>query len=132
MSKPHFVFTKYKNSFKIVIPNLEELTVSDIQILETFVSNRRGVFDFNTYSFVIPKKFEYHEFISLMNYLEIDGSFEEKELLENSTKKAIIGFGQYKGMLYSDLPDMYLLWLKSNYHGKDRELICDEITRRNT
>ncbi|HIP54290.1 MAG TPA: hypothetical protein EYH11_02325 [Sulfurimonas autotrophica] len=30
-------------------------------------------------------------------------------------------------MFYRELPNSYLLWLKNNYTGKEREIICDEF-----
>ena len=41
-----------------------------------------------------------------------------------------VGFGQYKGMQYNELPDSYMLWLKSNYRGYDRDTIEKELKRR--
>jgi len=130
MPKPHFVFTQRKNSFSVHIPNLEELSVTDIQIIETFVTNRKGIFDFNSYSFVIPKKIEFQEFVSLLQYLNIDAECSEKRLTATTQSKRV-SFGQYKGILYSDLPDAYLLWLKDNYRGKESKAIQEELQKRN-
>ena len=55
MTKPYFIFTKYANSFSVHIQNLEQLSVEQIQNIQTFVEQRKGVFDFETYSFVIQK-----------------------------------------------------------------------------
>ena len=130
MPKPHFIFTQRKNSFSVHIPNLEELSVTDIQIIETFVANRKGVFDFNSYTFAIPKKIEFEEFVSLLRYLNIDAECSQKRLTATSQSKTV-SFGQYKGMLYSDLPDAYLLWLKDNYRGKESKVIQEELRKRN-
>ncbi len=128
MPKAHFVFTRYPHSFKVHVKNLEELSVEQIQEIEVFVSARNGIFDFNTYSFSIQKKLEYHEFVSLIG-LTLEGSTCEEEIL-TLQQKAKVEFGKYKGMNYSELPDSYLLWLKSNYMGKDRDVIDEEIRFR--
>lgn len=44
MIKPHFIFTSYKNSFSVKVKNLEKLTVEQIQTIERFVSQRKGIF----------------------------------------------------------------------------------------
>jgi len=54
-----------------------------------------------------------------------------KETVADVQNSAKINFGKYKGMAYNELPDSYLLWLKSNYIGSDREIICSEIAKRN-
>lgn len=130
MPKPQFIFTRRKNSFSVHVPNLEELSVADIQIIETFVANRKGIFDFNTYTFVISKKIEFHEFVSLLKYLNIDAECSENKLVPAS-QSSTVSFGQYKGMLYSDLPDAYLIWLHNNYRGRDLKYIQQEIQKRN-
>ena len=67
MPKAHFVFTQLSNSFRVHIPNLEELDISDIQAIEDFVAKRKGYFDFNTYSFVLQKRLDYEEFVKLIS-----------------------------------------------------------------
>lgn len=129
MSKPHFTFTKHKNFFSVHIENLEMLSVQQIQEIEHFVSQRKGYFDFNTYTFTIRKNLEYQEFIRLLQTLHVKAT--TQEAVVNIQNSARINFGQYKGMLYNELPDSYLLWLKNNYIGSDREIICGEITKRN-
>ncbi len=128
MNKAHLIFTKHTNSFSVQIKNLEQLSVEQIQELEHFVDNRKGLFDFNTYSFVIKKKIEFYEFVSLMNHLGIDNYCEEKILITET--KARIDFGKYKGMQYNEVPDSYLIWLKSTYRGKDRSNIDNELKNR--
>ena len=130
MAKAQFIFTQYKDSFRVHIPNLQKLSVVQIKEIEAFVSARKGLFDFNTFTFVIHKKIEFYEFVSLLEHTDIDATYVEKELVRN-TKNHIIKFGQYKGMLYSELPEPYLLWLKSNYQGKDRDIISAELKSRN-
>ena len=129
MQKPHFIFTKKINSFSVHVENLEKLHVKQIQVIQDFVSARNGYFDFNTYTFTIKKNLEFQEFVKLLKTLHVDSVIEEKTLhLKNNAR---IEFGQYKGMFYNELPDSYLLWLKNNYIGKDREILCNEITSRN-
>ncbi|MCK4874471.1 MAG: DUF3820 family protein [Sulfurimonas sp.] len=128
MIKPKFTFTKYKNSFEVNVKNLEELEVTQIKEIQEFVDNRKGVFDFETYSFVIQKKLEFYEFVSLIKNSSIDAVIDERILKVQHQAK--VAFGKYKGMLYSELPDSYLLWLKGNYMGKDREIIDIEINNR--
>jgi len=129
MPKPHFIFTKHKNSFSVHVENLEMLSVEQIQEIEHFVSERKGYFDFDTYTFTIRKNLEYQEFIRLLQTLHVEAT--TREAVANIQNSARINFGQYKGMLYNELPDSYLLWLKNNYIGSDREVICDEISKRN-
>lgn len=128
MPKAHLIFTKYANSYKVDIPNLEELSVEQIKELQEFVAFRHGMFDFNTYSFKIQKTFEYDSFVSLVEHLGIACRCEENKDIYKEHPR--IGFGQYKGMLLTDLPDSYLLWLKDNYHGEQKEFIKKEINKR--
>ncbi|MCW8894534.1 MAG: DUF3820 family protein [Sulfurimonas sp.] len=128
MKKAHFIFTKLANSFSVHVQNLEELSVEQIQEIQTFVSARKGVFDFETYTFAIQKKIEFRDFISLMK-LTIANSTCEENILKTQQKEKV-EFGKYKGMFYSELPDSYLLWLKSNYRGKNRDIIDAEISFR--
>ena len=128
MNKAHFIFTRYPHSFSVHVKNLEKLSVEQIQSIETFVNARNGVFDFETYTFVIQKKLEFDEFTVLIKYSLPESTYEEKKL--KIQQKAKVEFGKYKGMFYSDLPDSYLLWLKSNYRGKDREIVDAELNFR--
>jgi len=128
MPKPIFTFIQYKNSFEVKIKNLENLEVSQIQEIQEFVSIRKGIFNFDTYSFAIQKKIEFFEFLNLLKNTNIDAVIDEEILVVKHQKR--VDFGKYKGMLYSEIPDSYLLWLKSNYMGKDREIIDIEIKNR--
>lgn len=128
MTKAKLVFTRYKNSFSVHIDNLEDLEVSQIKQLQDFVSLRNGIFDFKTYTFVIQKKLEFNEFLELMKHSNIASTCKEHILTQKQQIK--VPFGKYKGMLYSDLPDSYLLWLKSSYRGKERDIIDAEINFR--
>lgn len=128
MPKAHLLFTQRHNSYSVKVSNLESLTISQIQELEGFVKNRKGVFDFNTYTFSIQKRIEFHEFTLLISSLEIEAECYENELREKV--QARISFGQYKGMQYNELTDSYMLWLKANYSGRERDLIDTELQRR--
>lgn len=127
MPKPHFIFTKQNNSFSVHVKNLEELSVKQIHNIESFVKIRKGYFNFETYTFTIYKKLEYYEFVKLLDLLHVEAFVQEAALEIKSSAK--ISFGQYKGMFYWELPDSYLLWLKNNYTGKEREIICDEVIK---
>lgn len=123
---PHFLFTKLSNSFSVYIENLEDLCVEQIKDIEIFVKKRRGVFDFFSYTFAIQKRLEFNEFVLLIEKSSI-GAVCREQVLEYKKR---IEYGKYKGMYYFELPDSYLLWLKSNYFGKDIDLIDAEIKSR--
>lgn len=129
MIKAHLVFTHYAHSFSVRILNLEQLSVEQIQQLQNFVSSRNGIFDFDSYSFVIQKRLEFHEFVFLIENTEIKARCEENILIKKFQPR--IGFGQYKGMQYDELPNSYMLWLKANYRGYDRDKIETELKKRN-
>lgn len=129
MNKAIFEFTRSKNSFSVHVQNLEKLSVEQIKQIEDFVYKRNGVFDFNTYSFVIQKKIEFNEFVSLLKYSNLEANCKEIIKVASTTKR--VEFGKYKGMLFSELPDSYLLWLRKNYSGSQRELIDNELKSRN-
>jgi len=128
MGTPKFVFTAFKHSFRVHIENLESLSVEKIQEIEKFVSNRNGIFDFNSYCFVIQKHLEFQEFFKLIKESGLNAQCLDNPLTVAS--KARVGFGQYKGMTYEELPDTYLLWLKTNYNGPDRDKIESELSKR--
>ena len=128
MNKAHFIFTKQPNSFSVYIENLESLSVEQIQQIEAFVKARNGIFDFETYIFTIQKKLEFDEFVALIKCSLLEVTWEEKKL--KVQQKAKVEFGKYKGMYYSELPDAYLLWLKANYRGKDRDIVDAELNFR--
>ena len=111
------------------IKNLEQLYVEQIQEIQDFVKRRNGIFDFNTYSFSIQKKIEFKEFTELIKRSNIAANCRER--LREREVQPRVGFGQYKGMQYSELPNSYMLWLKTNYRGRDRDIIDKELQRRN-
>jgi len=129
MPIPKLIFTKYHDSFIVEIKNMELLEVLQIKQLQDFVKIRKGIFDFQTYSFKINKKIQYTDFIDLLKHLNIDANVEENILKVKQNIK--VDFGKYKGMFFSELPDSYLLWLKSSYMGKHRDDIDVEIKSRN-
>jgi len=128
MSIPKFVFTSYQKSFKVLVENLEQLSVDQIQEIERFVSNRKGIFDFNNYTFVIQKRLEFSEFVKLLEVSQLKVICLDNPVVLKERER--IGFGQYKGMTYDELPDPYLTWLKTNYSGKDRDIIAKELKKR--
>jgi len=128
MSKAYFIFTQYSNSFSVHVKNLEQLSVEQIQEIQSFVTLRKGVFDFNTYSFSIQKKIEFEEFCKLIKQSSIDAQCAEHIIQQKEQHR--VGFGQYKGMQYNELPDSYILWLKNNYRGQDRDIIDKELKKR--
>ncbi len=128
MIKADFIFTQYAKSFSVHIKNLEQLSVEQIQEIQRFVENRKGIFNFNTYTFSIQKKIEFEEFVELIQHSNIQAKLSEHIIQVKSQPR--VGFGQYKGMQYNELPDSYMLWLKSNYRGYDRDIIEKELKRR--
>ncbi len=129
MNKPYLIFTQNKKSFSVYVKNLEQLNVAQIKEIESFVNNRNGMFDFDTYTFIIAKKLKFDDFIILLKHLNIDAICEENIIIAQNQPR--IGFGQYKGMQYNELTDSYLLWLKVNYRGIDRVIIDKELKKRN-
>jgi len=127
--RPQLLFTQFQNSYKVEIPNLESLSVEQIQQLQKFVEQRKGLFDFGTYSFVIQKRLDFESFVKLLESLGIEADVQEKFIEKKRADR--VSFGQYKGLLFTELPDSYLLWLKNNYHGYQRKLVEKELKRRN-
>ena len=128
MPPAQLFFTPLRNSFKVYVQNLEELRVEQIVQLQEFVTQRHGVFDFTTYTFVIQKRLCYEQFVKLMKELKI--ACECHEVVVEEVVQPRVGFGQYKGLLYSELPDSYLQWLKNNYRGGEKSFIDAEFQKR--
>ena len=126
--KPKFYFTELAHSLKVEVKNLEALSVAQIVAIEQFVEKRRGVFDFSTYTFVLQKKLTFEEFSKLIQESKLDAIVINNPLKVEAEKR--VSFGQYKGVSYSEIPDSYLLWLKSNYHGKEQSYIDAELKKR--
>ncbi len=129
MKRIELVFTEYSNSFSVFVKNLEQLSVVQIQELQKFVLVRHGYFDFNSFTFSIQKRITFTEFKKLISSLNIDAVITQKKLPKTNSSKQV-SFGKYKGMLYSEVPDSYLLWLKKNYNGEDRAIIVSELKKR--
>jgi len=128
MIKAYLIFTQNKDSFSVYIKNLEKLDVDQIKKFESFVRTRNGIFDFNTYTFIIQKRLKFDDFVLLLEHANIDARCEENIIILQTQPR--ISFGQYKGMYYSNLSDSYMLWLKANYRGQDRDIIDKEIKKR--
>ena len=128
MATPLFVFSALKNSLKVKVKNLESLDVGQIQEIQAFVAQRKGVFDFNTYTFVLQKRLSYQEFVALLSQAGLNARCQDNPPI--SQQKPRVTFGQYKGMQYAELPDSYLLWLEGNYAGSQRAIIEDEVKKR--
>jgi len=129
MRKIHCIFTQHFNSFSVYIDNLEQLTVKQIQEIQQFVKVRHGIFDFETYTFVIQKRLDFNAFVSLVKNSNLNAVLEENIPISSNGPR--IGFGNYKGMLYSEIPDSYLIWLQENHLGSEREKIVSEYKSRN-
>jgi uncharacterized protein (DUF3820 family) len=128
MQTAHFIFTQHHNSFTVFVSNLENLTVKEIKDIQIFVTNRQGYFNFDTYTFEIQKRIDFKEFTHIIKLSNLNATLEEKFLHFKSRSR--ISFGKYKGLFYADLPDSYILWLKGNYSGTDREIINLELKSR--
>lgn len=128
MPTPRFQFTEYKNSYKVYVENLEELSVAQIQEIEFFVKERKGIFDFHSYTFFIQKKINFEEFTHLLQGLNLLAICTESFVVGKTQER--VAFGEYKGMFYSELPLSYLLWLQSNYFGAQREILEKELKKR--
>ncbi len=128
MDKAYFIFTKYTRSFSVRIPNLDKLSVKQIQEIQNFVKTRNGFFDFDSYTFSIQKKIEFKEFCRLIEQTHMHAHVVEN--IREIRSQPRVGFGQYKGMQYNELPDSYMLWLRMNYRGYERDIIDKELKKR--
>jgi len=129
MVAPLFLFKQHSNSFSVKVSNLEELSVEQIQQIQNFVEQRKGIFDFSTYTFVIQKRLTFEMFCKLMKYTELKAISQELSLKQEPPQQRI-GFGKYKGLYYSEVPSSYLEWLKCNYKGSEKSYIDAEIKKR--
>jgi hypothetical protein len=128
MQNPIFIFESFSRYYRVKITNLETLSVSKIQEIERFVSQRKGIFSFETYSFEIQKNISFEEFKKLLSLTNLNAIVSEEIKIQKAQPR--VGFGQYKGLFYSELPNSYMLWLKSNYRGYDREKVERELSKR--
>ncbi len=133
MALPLLQFVAYSNFYDIIIENLPSLTVSQIQQLEKFASDRRGRLDFSTSRIRVYKRIDYDHFNRTLELSGIKADTIESEVVVAVPVKvvdALIGFGKYRGTSYSELPVDYLLWLKQNYQGHERQYIEQECINR--
>ncbi len=128
MPKADLLFEPHRNSFSVQVRNLESLSVDEIKQLQEFVSKRKGIFDFGSYTFTIQKRLSFQEFEKIIALSSIDARCSFKEVHQKTQPR--VAFGQYKGMLYKDLDDAYLRWLYGNYKGYQRDEVEKEIKRR--
>lgn len=136
MAQPYLIFQQYSQFFTLDITNIQELSVAQIQSLETFTRVRNGLFDFKRAQIKIMKRIEIQHLVQLFTLTDLNPYIREKEeVISLESQKAesppiAIGFGKHRGTLYSELPGEYLQWLKRNYRGSERDLIESEIKRR--
>ena len=132
MALPLLRFVAYKDYYTVRIENLTRLSVPQIRQLEAYAVERRSVLDFSTASMRIWKRIDYAHFNKTLELAGIDADTIESEVVHPHPPmdNPVIGFGKYKGMHYADLPEEYLLWLKHNYNGPQRQTIEQELRNR--
>lgn len=132
MTPPRLRFVSYSEYYMIIVENLPELSVNQIRQLEAFAEQRRARLDFTNATIRIGKRITFDHFNRTLELCGINADTIESEPLNQieTLPETPIGFGQYKGMSYSELPEDYLLWLKFNYRGRERELVDQELQRR--
>ncbi len=133
MVTPKLVYEQRRDYLLLRVTNLTQLSVAQIQELEQFAAARRGWFDFNTSQIHIEKRLELEQLSKLLDSVGITASVEEKEEAVEAPKcnvNAKIGFGKYRGHAYSEIPDAYMMWLKGNYYGPERQEVDNELARR--
>lgn len=137
MAEPYLIYQQRTHFFTLDITNISELTVAQIQTLESFTHKRNGIFDFKKAQIKITKRIELHHLTQLFNDTQLNPYIKEFEVSDLQAKPAAkeavpipIGFGKHRGTLYEDLPAEYLQWLRRNYKGSERDFIMDELKRR--
>ena len=132
MTVPKLRFVAYSEYYTIIVENLALLSVDQIKELEAFAAQRRGRLDFATSAFRIGKRISFEHFNKTLELCGIKADTIESEPVNQITpaSNTPVGFGQYKGMSYSELPQEYLLWLKHNYRGREREFVDQELQSR--
>lgn len=133
MVRPLLRFVAHYDHFAVKVENLSELTVEQIQKLEKFASDRRGRLDFTSATIHIGKRIDFDDFNRILELSAIKADTIESEVRaekDAAPVDAVIGFGKYRGMQYSQIPLEYLLWLKKNYHGLERPTVEHELMRR--
>ena len=132
MPLPRLRFVAFSEYYTITVENLTALSVEQIKELESFAAQRRGRLDFATSTIRIGKRIPFEHFNKTLELCGIKADTIEAEPVNQITpaSNTPIGFGQYKGMSYSELPEEYLLWLKFNYRGREREFLEQELRNR--
>lgn len=132
MALPLLRFVAYSEYYTVTVENLTALTVAQIQELEAYARQRRGRLDFATGRMRIAKRIDFDHFNKTLELCGIKADTVASEVINQleTPSNAAVGFGKYKGMCYSELPEEYLLWLKRNYHGREREFIEQELRSR--
>lgn len=134
MIRPLLRFVAYKDYFTLSVENLTSLTVVQIQEIEKFATDRRGRLDFSTSTIRIGKRLSFDQLNQLLVLSGIKADTIESEIKrqkEVTSVDAVIGFGKYRGTHYKDIPTPYLLWLKKNYQGHERQALERELQNRN-
>lgn len=133
MVRPLLRFVAFHDFFTLRVENLSSLSVSQIQELERFATDRRSRLDFNTATMRIAKRIGFDDLVRLLSLSGIKADVIESEIkpkrVENQVD-AVIGFGKYRGTHYKDIPTPYLLWLKKNYQGPERQALEQELRKR--
>ncbi|MEA3374033.1 MAG: hypothetical protein U9Q62_10160 [Campylobacterota bacterium] len=133
MALPLLRFVAHYDCCDIIVENLPSLTVPQIQQLEKFASDRRGQLDFSNSKIRIHKRIDFEYFNRILELSGIQADTIESEVVKATPVKAVnalIGFGKHRGTSYSELPVEYLLWLKQNYQGHERQYIEQECINR--
>ena len=137
MALPLLRFIAYRDYYVVRVENLAQLSVPQIQQIEAFAEERRSRLDFSNASMRIWKRIDFAHFNKTLALAGIMADTIESEVVPQKRAQETpvqenpsIGFGKYKGMRYSELPEPYLLWLKGNYNGPERSAIESELRRR--
>ena len=136
MVLPLLRFIAYRDFYIVRVENLTLLSVPQIKQLERYASERRSVLDFEDASMRIWKRIDFDHFNKTLELSGIAANTIESEIVrpgiapEEVPVSPKIGFGKYRGLSYSELPDDYLQWLKRNYQGPERQNIERELSSR--
>jgi len=132
MVRPLLRFVAHYDNFTLKVENITALSVSQIQELEQFAAARRGRLDFSTSTIRIWKRLSFGELNRILALSGIQADTIESEIKrkKETSVDAVIGFGKYRGTHYRDIPTHYLLWLKKNYQGHERQALEDELRSR--
>ena len=137
MALPLLRFVAFRDYYTVTVENLTELSVPQIRQLEAYAEQRRSRLDFTTSRMTVWKRIDFRHFNRTLEAAGIVADTIESEVVRPSAappepvQDPVIGFGKHRGLRYRDIPDGYLLWLKSNYSGPERGYIEDELARRN-